>query len=587
VTDEGGRDHLITLEEPAPLHDLIGKRWETRFRFVRLIGCGGMGEVWAAASDDIPGHLLAVKVIALEHAHRPDVLGRFFSEAVAASVLNDPNVIKIDGTGRLDDGRPVLLMEYIDGASIQSMVEEQGPLPIDTIGQVLLQAASALRATHAKGIIHRDIKPGNMLVSRKWGRTNHLTVVDFGIAKLVDPELAGKIKTKTKMFMGTPGYLAPEQAHGRAIDAKVDTYALGVVLYFMLTGRLPYEGDSALEILSLQAKAAPFPPPSELRHETPPAWNALVRDCVQLDPARRPTAVEIGRRIANGLASGKSLLKSLAPEIAVHRGKSAVFAATLSIDVPTALSQLSAQYDVPQLAARKRERIVRTGLAAAGVLIGSFMTAIALRLASPAEHACPAPQLGAEHGVTAEDGFAGAMPPSPADCTPGSNRVAGYGSSSAGEIAERPSGSASSTVRVATADPPRPPNTTPAGQPGSAPPRQPAAMPASQPTTEPPRSSSSESSRPPSTAPSRQPTIEAPRPLSSEPPRPTGTGTLVITAVPFADVTVDGRPRGTTPLSLELPPRVYRVTLTGPNGDVKTQFVEVVGARESKVSQKW
>lgn len=389
MTEEAENDQIITLDRPAPLDDLIGKRWVTRFRFVRLIGCGGMGEVWAAASEDIPGHLLAVKVIAMEHAHRPDVLGRFFAEAVAASVLNDPNVIKIDGTGLLDDGRPVLLMEYIDGPSIQSMVEEQGPLPIDTIGQLMMQAASALRATHAKGIIHRDIKPGNMLVSRKWGRNSHLTVVDFGIAKLVDPQLAGKVKTRTKVFMGTPGFLAPEQAHGRAIDTKVDTYALGVVLYFMLTGRLPYQGDSALEILSLQAKAAPFPPPIELRPETPPEWNALVRDCVQLDPARRPTAVDFGRRIADGLASGKSLLKALAPEIAVHRGKSAVFAATLSIDVPTALSQLSAQHEVPRLAARKRERAVRIGLAAAGLLSGSLATLIALRLATPAAQEVP------------------------------------------------------------------------------------------------------------------------------------------------------------------------------------------------------
>jgi serine/threonine protein kinase len=356
VTDAAERDQVVTLEGPAPLDDLIGKRWITRFRIVRLLGCGGMGEVWAAVSDDVPGKLLAVKVISLEHAHRRDVLERFFAEAVAASALEDPNVIEIVGTGLLEDGRPVLVMEFVDGPSIQAMVEEQGPLPLDTIGQLMIQAASALRATHAKSIIHRDIKPSNMLVCRRWGRTAHVVLCDFGIAKLADPQLAGNLRTRTKTFMGTPGFLAPEQAHGRAIDAKVDIYALGVVLYYVLTGRLPYQGDSDLETLTLQAKGAPFPSPIALRPDTPPEWDALVRDCVQLDPARRPSAVEFGRRIAAGISNGKSLLKALAPMIAVQRGRSAVFAATLSIDIPTALSQLSAQYDVPQIATQKRER---------------------------------------------------------------------------------------------------------------------------------------------------------------------------------------------------------------------------------------
>jgi serine/threonine-protein kinase len=540
--DEAEPDQVITLEQPAPLSDLVGKRWLTSCRFVRLIGCGGMGEVWAAASDDIRDHLVAVKVIAMEHAHRPDALARFFGEAQAASVLKDPNVIRILGTGRLDDGRPVLLMEYIDGPSIQAMVEEQGPLPIDTIGQLMIQAASALRATHAKGIIHRDIKPGNLLVSRQWGRTWHLTMVDFGIAKLVDPELAGKIRTRTKMFMGTPGFLAPEQAHGRAIDAKVDTYALGVVLYFMLTGRLPYQGDSALEILSLQARGAPFPAPIELRPDTPPEWNALVRDCVQLEPARRPMAVEFGRRIADGLSGGKTLLRALAPEIAVHRGKSSVFAATLSMDIPTALTQLSAQYDVPRLAAQKRERAVRIGIVAAGALGGSLVTVVALRLTAPAERECPTPQLAAQQGSALDPG-AGRTTPAPVpDRPPSLDRAAGSGSSAA------PS-------RAPTPEPPRAP------------------------TPQSPRPPSAEPPRPPSTAPSRPP--------AADQPAQTGTGTLVITAAPFAEVAVDGRARGTTPLSLELAPRLYRVTLTGPSGEVKTQNVEVARARETKVSHKW
>jgi serine/threonine-protein kinase len=383
VTEEAGAEQVITQERPAPLSDLVGKAWRTQYRIVRLVGCGGMGEVWAAASDDLPGTPVAVKVISREHAHQLEVIERFFGEARAASALDDPNVVKIMDTGRLDDGRPVLVMEFIDGPSLQTMVEAQGPLPIDVIGQLMIQAASALRAAHARSIIHRDIKPSNLLVSKRWGRDAFLTVVDFGIAKLGDPQLAGKIRTRTKAFIGTPGFIAPEQALGKPIDTKADIYALGVVLYHALTGRLPYHGDSELETLNLQVTGAPFPAPIDLRPDTPPAWNELVLDCVEVDRVRRPTAVELARRIASGLPNGATLLKALAPSIAVHRGPSAMFAATLSGDVPTALSQLSAAHVVPRTAGP--ERAAKVALVAAGALLGCLVTLLAVRLLAPAE----------------------------------------------------------------------------------------------------------------------------------------------------------------------------------------------------------
>jgi Protein kinase domain len=565
VTDEAERDQLPTLDRPSPLHDLAGKRWVTQFRIVRLIGCGGMGEVWAAASDDLPGHMLAVKVVSPEHAHRREVLERFFAEARAASALHDLNVVKIDSTGRLDDGRPVLIMEHIDGPSIQSIVEEQGPLPLDTICQLMIQAASALRAAHAKDIIHRDIKPSNLLVCRRLGRAAHLVVVDFGIAKLGDPQLAGNVRTHTQMFMGTPGFLAPEQAHGRAIDTKVDTYALGVVLYYVLTGRLPYQGDSVLETLTLQAKGAPFPAPIELRPDTPPQWNALVRACVQLEPARRPTAIEFACQMAAGVPNGETLLKALAPAIAVHRRPSAVSAATLSSDVPTALSQLSAQDGVP----RARARAVTLGLVA-GFFVGSLVTFVAHRLISPAERiaageSATAPsaqlrgsaasrvdagELAVQRGVTIDaavadaavaDAAVASAAPASGDAAPNPDRVVQSGSAAVGEATNRSPGIASSTPRMVTPRMVTPRMVTPR--------------------------------------------VVTPRMEVTAPPRQPGT--LVITATPFAEVAVDGQYRGTTPLSLDLSPRLYRVTLTGPTGEVKTQNVEVISTRETKISHKW
>lgn len=551
MTEAVERDQIITLEGPTPLDDLVGKRWITRFRIARLLGCGGMGEVWAAVSDDVPGKMLAVKVISQEHAHRREVLERFFAEAVAASALEDPNVIEIVGTGLLEDGRPVLVMEYIEGPSLQSMVEEQGPLPLDTVGQLMIQAASALRAAHARSIIHRDIKPSNMLVCRKWGRTTHLVLCDFGIAKLADPQLAGNLRTRTRTFMGTPGFVAPEQAHGRAIDAKVDIYALGVVLYHVLTGRLPYQGDSELETLTLQAQGAPFPPPIALRPETPPAWDALVRDCVGLDPARRPSAVEFGRRIAAGIANGKSLLKALAPMIAVQRGRSAVFAATLSIDIPTALAQLSAVHDVPQMATPDRGR--KLGLAAAaGALAGSLVTLLAIWLVTPAERV-PITEPGATASAPPERAASASPDVSPRE---EASRVAqpppDAGTADAAQLTAQPAGAAS-----------------PGASPSAG--RAPEAVPISR--------VAGTGTQTKVTQPSGADAPKAVRPA---------TGRISVSVRPFADVYIDGRLVGSTPVDSVVAAGKHTVRLVNkPRGRDETITVIVEPSKPVILEKSW
>jgi eukaryotic-like serine/threonine-protein kinase len=422
VTDEAGSNQVVTQERPPPLGDLLGQTCGPTYRIVRLIGCGGMAAVWLAESEDVPGQFVAVKVLLLEHTTRRELVERHFGEARAASALDDPNVVKVLGTGRLDDGRPILIMEYIDGPSVQAMVDAQGPLPIDTIGQLMIQAASALRAAHAKDIIHRDIKPSNLLCSKRPGRDFFLKVCDFGIAKIRDPQLAGNIRTRTRSFIGTPGFIAPEQALGKPIDVTADIYALGVVLYHLLTGRLPYQGDSELETLHLQVTGAPYPAPIELRPDTPPEWNELVHDCLQVEPTRRPASVELARRIASGLSNGAVLLEALAPHIAVQRGPSAVFAVTLSADVPTALSQLRDQR-APRSSAR--EHTIWGAFLAAGLVLGCLVTFLALRLTSPA---APAPDAAQHAGGAADAG--------PPDAAPTAARAPDAGVRDAAPIAQ-------------------------------------------------------------------------------------------------------------------------------------------------------
>src|SRR5512143_597049 len=222
-----------------------------------------MGQVWEAASDDLPGQRFAVKVVAAEHAKDPRTVSRFFGEARAAGAIDDPNIVMAYGTGRTDDGRPALVMPYIEGQSLADMCDERGPLPLDAVGKIMLQLASAVRAAHGAGIVHRDIKPQNVMVmGRRWGREWFVILVDFGICKFHDVELAGDIHTMTNQYIGTPGYSAPEQILGKPVTAKTDIYALGVLAYRILCGRMPYMGDNNMAVMTQQCDAnASFPEP--------------------------------------------------------------------------------------------------------------------------------------------------------------------------------------------------------------------------------------------------------------------------------------------------------------------------------------
>jgi serine/threonine-protein kinase len=308
-----------TREQPAQPGDLKGATLFVPLTLTRWIGAGGMGEVWEARSADLPGMRLAVKVVALEHAHDPHAVARFFGEARAAAAIDDPNILSIHGTGRTEDGRPALVMQYIEGSSLAALCDERGPLPIDTAGQILLQIASALRAAHRRNITHRDIKGHNvMVIPNRWGREWFVILVDFGIAKFHDADLAREIHTHTTSYLGTPGYSAPEQIVGKPVDAKADIYALGVVAYRSVCGRPPYLAAHGMEVMNLQLNGAPFPEPRELRPDLPRAWNEVILAALSRDPALRPTAPEFARRIADGMCNGAALLTALAPRIATE-----------------------------------------------------------------------------------------------------------------------------------------------------------------------------------------------------------------------------------------------------------------------------
>ena len=303
----------------APLDELIGRRCGG-YVIDALLGEGGMGKVYLATNPRM-GKRAAVKVIRPDHSNNPQTIDRFLQEARAAAQIDDPNIIDLLDANELEDGRAYLLLPFVEGTSLEELCEQHVVLPLEMAAAILFQICSGLDAAHQHGIIHRDIKPHNILVGPRQQREHFVRIVDFGIAKLLDPHLAGNFKTQTLALMGTPGYMAPEQAAGgRNIDARADVYAVAVVAYRMLTGRRPYMEDSLYALISKQVSNAPFPRPRELRPDLPIEWDeAIMAALVNNRDQRLATVRELAHRLARGLPEGEQMLRALAPRLAESR----------------------------------------------------------------------------------------------------------------------------------------------------------------------------------------------------------------------------------------------------------------------------
>ena len=225
--------------EPAVHPELLGRIG--RFDIERVIGTGGMGVVFKAHDGELH-RAVAVKVLAPHLAHSAAARKRFAREAKAAAAVIHPNVIPIHNVA--SDGKlPYLVMQYVAGESLQARVDRLGPLPIADVLRIAQQTAAGLSAAHAQGLIHRDVKPANILLEESIDR---VVLSDFGLARTVDDASL----TRTGIVTGTPHYMSPEQANGEAIDCRSDQFSLGCVLYFMLTGRTPFRADSAMGVLN-------------------------------------------------------------------------------------------------------------------------------------------------------------------------------------------------------------------------------------------------------------------------------------------------------------------------------------------------
>ena len=369
-----------------PMRDaLVGKVIAGRFKIEELIGQGGLGKVYRARHLALD-RIVCLKMLKTALLEDPTLVGRFEREAKAASRLNHPNGIQVLDFGRNEaDGSLYIVMEYVQGKDLRIVLRDEWPLPEERLCNIMAQALDALAEAHAHSVIHRDLKPENIMVEERRDHSDFVKVLDFGIAKILDSDAPGL--TRNDVVCGTPQYMAPEQATGSALDARCDLYAVGVILYQMTTGQLPFDGQNSMEVLTRHVNELPVPP--RTRQPDAPiseAMEGLILRALAKDPANRPQSAEEFRRLLLDVP------KKRAPVEVIAAPATEPSAAPLT---PPAIPPLVS--DAGGLRARQRSR--RVALGAGGAAIVAVLAAgAALR---PRKGA-PAPGVSAASPVTAQ-----------------------------------------------------------------------------------------------------------------------------------------------------------------------------------------
>ena len=305
---------------------LFGQVLADRYRVLDLIGKGGMGKVYLAEHVAL-GKRVAVKVLNAAYTHRPDQVKRFLREAQAASTIGHENVIDITDFGEMPNGSVFFAMEHLQGEDLGKLLK-RGPLQWSRARRILLQMCRALQAAHARGIIHRDMKPENCFIIHRNGMRDFVKVLDFGIAKFLEENRqVSHTLTQAGALIGTPEYMAPEQVQGEAADVRMDIYALGCIMYQLLTGQLPFSDKTMFGVLSQQVNVRPVPP-RQLTPEAdiPPEVEAIILKAMEKDRANR-------------FQSMSELIEAI---VAAPRGSSDRMGTTSNLDAAASAARIAA-----------------------------------------------------------------------------------------------------------------------------------------------------------------------------------------------------------------------------------------------------
>jgi serine/threonine-protein kinase len=294
---------------------MVGRVFLGRYEAVRLLGEGGMGKVYLARQVDLQRQVV-VKVMHEHLAEDPKFAERFQREMLLMARFQHPYAVTLYDASLKDDKGPCIIMEYIRGVTLDALLERNGRLSPQRVGRLLGQLCEVLQAAHAEGMIHRDLKPANLMIVDPDTPYEIIKVMDFGLAKLVDPEVAKKVSvTGTDFAIGTPGYMCPEQARGEEMDHRGDLYSVGIILYEMLSGKLPFAGRETMDVMLAHATEPP-PPFNQMGAGdwVPASVEAVVRQCLSKWPGERPNcARELAERYETALAHEQAILDTSLP----------------------------------------------------------------------------------------------------------------------------------------------------------------------------------------------------------------------------------------------------------------------------------
>ncbi|MBV8728316.1 MAG: protein kinase, partial [Acidobacteriia bacterium] len=299
-----------------PIHLEPGGSFGPRYRIDALLGEGGMGAVYRAFDSEL-GRTVALKLVRPELATSPQTMQRFKQELLLASKISHKNILRIHDLGDFN-GVKFITMAYVEGADLANVIEKDGRLPFDRALKFCKQLCAALEAAYSEGVVHRDLKPQNILVDRP----DNVYVSDFGLAKSLEAE--STMMTRTGQILGTPRYMSPEQVEAGIIDHRSDLYSLGLIFYEMFTADVPFRGESTLQLMYQRVNERPKDPRTVVP-ELPPYVAHIILKCLEKDPAQR---YQHAREILADLESGT------APEVSAPRINTRAAAQTISIQLP-------------------------------------------------------------------------------------------------------------------------------------------------------------------------------------------------------------------------------------------------------------
>src|SRR5262245_59692810 len=300
---------------------LVGQVFSNRYRIERELARGGMAEVYLARDESL-NRLVALKALFPEFAREPSFVERFRREAQAAANLNHPNIVGIYDWGQ-ESGTYFIVMEYVEGRSLRALMRNEGPIDPGQAADITAEIASALAFAHRRGVVHRDVKPGNVLITPQ----GHVKVTDFGIARAG----ASDGLTQTGSVMGTATYFSPEQAQGLPVDGRSDVYALGVVLYEMVTSVAPFTGDSPVSVAYKHLREDAVPP-SQRNPEMPPDLEQIIMTALAKDAEQRYQTADDMRADLLCFRRGRPLAASPVTAVVgeVPTSATAAYAATMA-----------------------------------------------------------------------------------------------------------------------------------------------------------------------------------------------------------------------------------------------------------------